>query len=1154
MKLKCTHKYFFHSLLLCTYLSVSPLVAVYSQVNAGAQQPGKSAGITLHENSITIKQALAAVSKQASLGIAYNADLLPDNIISLNFTNAKTEQVLERILSGTGLSFTITGDRALTIKKASVPPVAGVLAGTVYDASRKEVLPGAVILINGKAFTTDGYGHYSASIPAGVYDVEVRYVGFVTKRMNGVVVKENATISLNFQLQSSSTSLREVQVDARKKVANETTLLTERRNAAVVSDGISAQNIEKSASLNTTQALQRVTGVTITDDKYVAIRGLGDRSVIAELNGARLSSSNPDRSAVPLDLVPAALLDNITVYKTLSPDRPADASAGIIELKTKSIPESMIVEFTAQVGYNSNIGLGGKYNSFYNGDMGFFGQKVKDHNLPKDFTNLAKQYPGGLVQIQNMFIQSRSNPALAAEAQRVSNIMQGFDPVLTTSYQKADPNQVYTVSLGNTYHLKHDRALGVVVNANYYQRTEDIYNADRNQYSLYQGVVTGNTAIYAPLHIANFTTPDYPRLGKYLSYKENTGRKTLNYGGLLGLTYRFNARNEIQAQFVGTRGAESEASNLTGAWQNTGLTFPVYNTINQLRMTHRTFDTYNLQGEHQLLDKSWSPKLSYNLSTSISKQNDPDFRSSDLANLHTVHYADPNGVGIGTDTYAFVSGLVHGVGGDNGQIIVADPNGRQFRELDEKNYNAKVDLTESLRIGKQQQTFKFGGNYLKRDRTFSENILGLPGTNLGGGSTTLLGQLGGDLDKLVSPTYIGLQSPSGYDNEGQPRVGGFLYQIRKAPNNYKGSYETRAFYGMVDTKLTPDVRVIGGVRFESTDISAHVDTSNVYVPANLNALSGLKDQSASYSTSKPNTRYQQDYKPYYSVNAVYSGFKNMNLRLAYSTSLARPELREITNIYEFDPFQFAVIGGNPDLKNQLTKSMDFRWEWFTNPGEVLAASVFTKTIEHPLQRVFIYQSQGSQSTAPEFPLIIYQNDVNKGHVYGVELEARRDLGKLFRPLKNFFIGANLLFDVSTIDKNKERLDASRINDRRSPATSPVFEQAPYSINTYIDYSNTKTGTTVTASFNMVGARLIQVQLDGTPDLYDRPAPILDLVFSQHLGKRFLVKGFAKNILDPAFKQVYTNPGNNGKYHGSTYIYRQFNKGSEFSLGLTYKLF
>ncbi len=140
---------------------------------------------------------------------------------------------------------------------------------------------------------------------------------------------------VTIKLGSSKNKLSEVTVSAVRRNNTDAALLSERRKSAVISDGISAQQMERTASITTTQALQRVTGVSITDDKYVAIRGLGDRSVIAELNGARLSSADPDRSTVPLDLIPAGLLDNITVYKTLSPDRAADAAAGIVELKNK---------------------------------------------------------------------------------------------------------------------------------------------------------------------------------------------------------------------------------------------------------------------------------------------------------------------------------------------------------------------------------------------------------------------------------------------------------------------------------------------------------------------------------------------------------------------------------------------------------------------------------------------------------------------------------------------------------------------------------------------------------------------------------------------------------------------------------------------------
>lgn len=1107
--------------------------------------------ITLKLEQTGLKESLMTIQRQSNISF-----VLPDKLfkneskeVSLNFSQIRVRDAIHAVLNGTNLEYKLVEGFVVIYRK----PVPVLLKGKVTDAKTKETLIGVAIRIKGAAgggTSTDGEGNFSIRIPEEGATLVCTYIGYESKEIK---VTANSPF-LNISLSPGQTLLSEVTVQARRKTNSEAALLDERKLSATVQDGISAKSIEKTASITTTQALQRVAGVTISDDKYIAVRGLGDRSVIAQLNGARLSSSDPDRSSVPLDIVPASLLDNVTVYKTLSPDRPADASGGMVELKTKSVPDSLTVEFTVQSGFNTNVGLGGQYNGFYNDDLGFFGQKVKDHDLKKDFLDLKDQYPGGLQQMQKLFIQSRDNPEAAAESMRISKIMQSFDPVLTTSYRKTDPNQLYTFSFGNSYKILGGHDLGVVFNANYYQRTEDLYNAARNQYSIYQGVVTGSPTIFNQLQIPNFITPNYPRLGNYLNYQESTGRKTLNYGGLLGLTYRFNARHEIQAQYLGSRGAEASGSNLTGEWKNSGLNFPVYNTINQLKQSYRTFSTFNFQGEHKIVDKSWSPRLSYNLSTSESTHNDPDFRSSNVANLRTFRFQDPSGAGIGTDTYAFVSGLVHGATGDDNYAIVANPNGRQFRKLSERNYNAKADISQPFNLFGLSHLFKFGGNFLRRNRDFNESILGLPGTAYGGGDLRLLNQLKGDINAMVSPKYIGLLDPGSFDEEGSPRIGGFLYQIKKAPNNYSGSYETRAFYGMMDLNITKDLRLIGGVRFESTDIRSTVDTANVFIPSSIGVIQNEPNQRLSYVTDKPNVNYLQNYKPFYSVNLIYNFREDMNFRFAYSTSLARPELRELVNILEFDPFQFALVGGNPNLKNQLTKSADFRWEWFTGPGEVLSASVYTKTIRNQLQRTFNYQSQGNLSTSPEFPFINFQNDPNKGLVYGVELEVRRNLGLMWDPLNHFFIGTNLLLASSTIDKNPERLQASRTIDRRSPATSPIFEQAPYAINATLDYENPKTKTNITASFNMVGARLIQVQLDGTPDLFDRPAPILDLVFSQRLGKYFMVKGFAKNILNPVFKQNYTNAGNKGLFHGTEYTYRQYQKGTEISLGLTYKLF
>src|SRR5690606_2367591 len=138
--------------------------------------------------------------------------------------------------------------------------------------------------------------------------------------------------------------------------------------------------------------------------------------------------------------------------------------------------------------------------------------------------------------------------------------------------------------------------------------------------------------------------------------------------------------------------------------------------------------------------------------------------------------------------------------------------------------------------------------------------------------------------------------------------------------------------------------------------------------------------------------------------------------------------------------------------------------------------------------------------------------------------------------------------------SQERLDASQFIDRHAPTNSPLFEQAPYSINGWLNYENETSGTDITATFNMVGERLIQINLTGEPDLYTQPVAMLDLVFSQRINKRILFKGYAKNILNPAIKTVYANPGTGGKWYGGEYINRSYKRGAEIMLGFTYNLF
>lgn len=1087
--------------------------------------------------------------------------------VTLSFSNQPLSAILDKLFQQTGfvwkqmsgrIVIRKTGRSAGDEEEKQKPAIPVRISGNVTD-NRHSPLHGVTIRVKGnqKGVISDTNGNFSIVVPTGAV-LQFSMMGYQAQEMAVLASSPRITVTL----WPASAVLSEVTVQARRNTNTEAAVLDERRKSAIVQDAISAQQIERTASITTTQALQRVAGVTVTDDKYVAVRGLGDRSVIGQLNGVRLASSDPDRSAIPLDLVPASLLDNITIYKTVTPDKPADAAAGIVELKTKSVPDSLTFEITAQAGFNTNVGIGGNYNSFWNSEMGFLGNRINNKNLSPEFKALAQQYPDGPAAIQKMIRNSQYSANGWKEVDRVNRIMQGFDPVMTTRYRRAPLNQLYSATYGNRFDVFKKHKLGIILGGNYYRRITDIVDGDLTQYSIYQGVVTGNPDVYSFRNIPNYITPNSLYMGKYQTYKENTGTETLNYGMLAGITYRFSSRHEISMQYVGSWGGENTATHLYGRYEYTGLPGEVSSTTYSLKQSYRNLNTFNLQGEHKFFNGAWSPRLSYNLATSQSGQNNPDYRFISLADYMPVkggYYRRPSiNLGGGSESlvytkhlYALTSGYVNGFGAYG--IMQAEPNGRRWRKLDETNYNYKADLALPFKVKGKRQELKVGFNYLFRDRTFQENQMMLPGSNFNSDKAIPIYDVEGNLDRLVGSEVVGVRYAAGHMGEGMAPVGGFMYNSRKSPNNYTGYYETNAFYGMLDLQVTEQLRIAGGVRFEMTDIGSAVDTSNVFLDPAL-TVPGPDGGSIPLKPTEPNSAYETGYKPYYSANITYTLNRNMNFRAAFNTTLARPELREITNVFEFDAFQMGLVVGNPNLINQHTENLDFRWEWFPNKGEVLAVSAFAKRIKNQLVKVFDLKTDGLAATYPEFPTIQFQNDPNTGEVWGIELEIVKDLGRLWAPLKNFFLGANLLLAQSDITKSADRYKANRSLDRYTPKNSPLFEQAPYSINGWLNYNNKKTGTDLTATFNMVGERLIQINLTGEPDLYTQPVPVLDLVVSQKLSKRVLMKGYAKNVLNPAIKTVYANPGTGGKWYGNEYINRSYKRGAEMMLGFTYKLF
>ena len=177
-------------------------------------------------------------------------------------------------------------------------------------------------------------------------------IGYTPKVVTGVQVTAGQTVAQDISLGTEAVQLAEISVSAASERGTVNRALEEQRNAPNIINSVTAEQIEKSPDSDAGQAVQRVSGVTVEDGKYVFVRGLGERYTTTSLDGARIPSPEPERRVVPLDLFPSSLLEGITTSKTFTPEQPGDFSGAQVNLKTREFPVGRVVNFSASAGFN----------------------------------------------------------------------------------------------------------------------------------------------------------------------------------------------------------------------------------------------------------------------------------------------------------------------------------------------------------------------------------------------------------------------------------------------------------------------------------------------------------------------------------------------------------------------------------------------------------------------------------------------------------------------------------------------------------------------------------------------------------------------------------------------------------------------------------
>lgn len=550
-------------------------------------------------------------------------------------------------------------------------------------------------------------------------------------------------------------------------------------------------------------------------------------------------------------------------------------------------------------------------------------------------------------------------------------------------------------------------------------------------------------------------------------------------GGMVGLSYKINPSNRISFNTLYNHSADKSTRSFSGEHNTYQVTFPEIFEFRELYWLERSLLNNMLLGQH--LFGSDGVKLEWIASASVATQREPELR-------YFGNEFDPKDLDDPTDDrYAIRAPSEY------------DYPNHFFRKLSDEQFEVKLDLTfPVLHNLSKGNKIKTGILYSLKNRIFDERRYSVQEKSAE--------NYNGDAAAFFSDENSGVIEK---DANVRNVIGNYIVDDTRASNSYIGSEKVMAIYAMGTIEPIENLDIVFGTRLENASLPVE-SADSLYTAGKLSVLP--------------------------SINLRYALRNKMNLRAAFTQTVARPNLRELAPFSNFDFRTGAFIVGNPKLKITSITNLDLRWEWMPRIGEILAISTYLKSFINPIVLVNLGKSN------PEFQ---YQN-VDKATVYGVELEYRKNLGFISPALNNFKLGANLSCIYSEVDIDAEELaDIRSINPDASDKRT-FFNQSPYIVNTNLVYSNSEKNIDATLSFNIFGDRLVIVGQEGTPDIFEQTRPKLDFTISKKIKENLSVRLSAKNLLDPEYKLQ-------SSFNGNDYIYSNYNLGRTISMSLSYTI-
>lgn len=955
----------------------------------------------------------------------------------------------------TGLSNVVTGQT-------------GSVKGIVHDEIGS--LPAAAVGIQGTTIGTsaDLEGNFIITgLEAGKYILYIQYLGYVTFEEE-ITIESGRVVDLGvITMQSEQNQLEEVVISARLQDGEAKAI-----NITKVSENLinvlASQSIGKLPDNNAAEALRRVPAVNMISDqgegRYISIRGTPRDWNATLINGNRLPAADEagDSRSVALDFLPAELIQYIIVSKSLTPGIEADAIGGSANFITWPAAEKRTFSLSAAGGFNN---------------------------------------------------QSRSG--------------------------------IYDVSLIYGDRTKNDK-FGFILGASYFDRG---YGTDN-----YELTYTNN-AVHAV---------------DRLELRDYTGRRT-NSGWNFAAEYKFSERHKLQLKFIHGRFDDDELHRKTIYRYDSGTGSAV-----ELQNIHNQLQTRFFSGEigtsHQLGDKwnldwqvaSYSNKFQYGPLPNdvpgdqqgyyvtrfsvapvdfidrvwIDSDGDGDFEFYKLLGEDQVGAHPTDTFNTGTTYFTFPdTEVVLGAGDapDNVQPILAQDVSiddfefveayTEYRENTERDpfvgqmnirgkVNNRLEILGGLKGRLKQGSRIYDINIWKQNFDVTTQSIRLTEFAI-----DPLDSQGGFLQELGSPYETRLWSflqPDELDNL-LTTLGDRIYmppeedlppsEIQStASSNY--SYEEKVFAGYISAsyQLHPKWNISGGVRMEYTTVRS--TAQDRYFNFNLLTFQ--------YNEVKERLRSQTDYYSFFpSVQLKFEPRDNLNLRLAVSRSMRRPNFNETKPGQPiYDKTNAVFEQGNSELQPSYAWNVDLSAEYFFQKIGMTSISFYWKHI----QDLIFTTNVGRSELGPGFIIRSFDN-ADISYLMGVEAQINRKFDFLPSFLDGFGVNVNYAYTFGEI-----------LLPGRTEA-QPLLNQSDHIVNLALFYE--KSGVTARLALNYKAPTLIEYNTssnDPDPenplythqntdfDIFSKDQIVLDLSLQYKFKDHYAFFFNMNNLLNSPYKE------------------------------------